>query len=134
MVSRLLKTLIFPFGIHYQAPADNIALAVCDGMTTQGVMRERMSHLCYLGESEDDPTGSMERAYLAMVEGDEIFKAITKAQKNGEIDRGMSLDKTVALAKEKDIITFEQADKLMAAEKLRLNAINVDSFTKDDFK
>jgi alkylation response protein AidB-like acyl-CoA dehydrogenase len=133
VVARLIKTLVFPFGIHYELPADDVAIEVCKSMTTNGVMRERLSHLCYLGEGEDDPTGSMERAFIAMTEGDELFKPILAAQKSGVLDKGLSLQDTLASALDKSIITQEQADKLMAAEKLRWQAINVDSFTKEEF-
>ena len=134
IVARILKTLIFPLGIHYQPPTDTHAQQICEAMTTPGVFRDRLTHLCYLGESEDDPTGSMERAFIAMFEGDKIFKNIVKAQRAGQLESGLPLAQTVKQACEKAIIDEQQAEQLLAAEKLRWDAINVDSFTPEEFK
>jgi acyl-CoA dehydrogenase len=130
IVARMLKIIIFPFGIHFQKANDNTAIEVCKGMLKPGIMRERLSHLCYMGEAEDDATGSMERAYEAMVKGDVIFAQITKAQKAGDLPRKLPLIETVALALDKGVITQQQSEELLAAEKLRWEAINVDSFHK----
>lgn len=127
-VARLLKTLIFPFGIHYQQPSDDISIEVCKSMIKPGVMRERLSHLCYMGEEDDDPTGSMEKAYAAMVEGDVVYAKVMKAQKEGTIARGLPLAETVAIAVEKNILCDDEKAQLLAADKLRWDAINVDSF------
>ena len=134
IVARILKTLIFPLGIHYQPPTDTHAQQICEAMTTPGVFRDRLTHLCYLGEGEDDPTGSMERAFIAMFEGDKIFKNIVKAQRAGQLESRLPLAQTVKQACEKAIIDEQQAEQLLAAEKLRWDAINVDSFTPEEFK
>ncbi len=127
-VARLLKTLIFPFGIHYQLPSDEVSIAVCQGMMKPGVMRERLSNLCYLGSAEDDPTGSMEKAYNAMVAGDVVFAKVIKAQKQGTVARGLSLTETLEQAVKQNVLSEDEKAQLMAADELRLGAINVDSF------
>lgn len=127
-VARLLKTLTFPFGIHYQRPSDAVSVEVCEGMLKPGIMRERLSHLCYLGEAADDPTGSMESAFNAMVEGDAIYAKVIDAQKQGIIARGMSLFDTIDAAVEKQVLNEDEKAQLLAADKLRLEGINVDSF------
>ena len=128
IVARVLKTLIFPLGNHFRMAEDSLSQAVCKSMLKPGVMRDRLSHLCYLGEAEDDATGSMERAYLAMVEGDVIYRKITVAQKAGEMDKTLSFEQTVAQALEKTLISQAESETLLNAEKLRWDAINVDSF------
>ncbi|MFT4929888.1 MAG: acyl-CoA dehydrogenase, partial [Phenylobacterium sp.] len=132
VVARLLKTLIFPLGIHYQQPQDDMVQQVCKGMLRPGVMRERLSYLCYLGEAEDDATGLMERAYLAMVEGDAIYAQIITAQKAGVMESKrvpeQTLEQTIEQALDKGVISQVESEQLLAAEKLRWAAINVDSF------
>ncbi|WP_199611515.1 acyl-CoA dehydrogenase [Flocculibacter collagenilyticus] len=134
VVANLLKVMIFPFGINYKMPKDDLSIAMCDSMTTPGVMRDRLTHLCYVGESEDDLTGHMEHAFIAMSEADDIFRKITKAQKAGEMKRKLPLKDAISIAKEKGIITEDEATQLKHAEKLRWEAINVDSFAPDVFK
>jgi alkylation response protein AidB-like acyl-CoA dehydrogenase len=128
VVARLLKTLIFPFGIHYQMPSDNTSIDVCQSMITPGVMRERLSHLCYLGKGADDPTGLMENAFQAMVKGDKLYKPVFKALKAGELTQGQPLKATLAQAVEKNILSPEDRDTLLVTDQLRWEAINVDSF------
>ena len=131
-VARLLKTIIFPLGIHYKAPGDEVAQQVCISMLKPGVMRDRLTHLCYLGESDDDPTGSMEKAYLAMVEGDKLYKPVYKALRAGELDKDQTLSETLSQAVKKSVISEEVRDRLLEIEKLRWEAINVDSFKKGE--
>lgn len=69
-----------------------------------------------------------------MYEGDKIYKRIVKAQKAGNIKRGLPLEQTLKLACEQNIINDAQAEQLLAADKLRWEAINVDSFTPEEFK
>lgn len=131
IVARLLKTIVFPYGIHYKMPEDSTAQAICEAMSQPGVFRDRLTHLCYIGEGENDTTGHMERAFLAMVEADATFKKITRAQKEGKVPRKLPIDETINLAHEAKVISDTEAEQLRRADKLRWEAINVDSFSKE---
>ena len=132
-VAKLLKVLIFPFGINYKMPKDDTAIAICSAMTQPGVMRDRLSFLCYVGEEDEDLTGHMEKAFVAMTEGDTIFRKIMLAQKKGEMDAKLPLYEAIEQACDKAIITSDEAEQLKQADRLRWQAINVDSFTKEGF-
>ncbi len=51
------------------------------------VIRDRLTHLCYLGTDKHDPTGSMEQAFLAVHQAQPLMKKIYAAQKEGKIAR-----------------------------------------------
>ena len=127
-VAGLLRTLVFPFGIGYKMPADDIAIQICEAMSKPGVVRDRLTHLCYIGADENDATGLMESAFIAMYEAQPLMKKIYQAQRNGQLPRKQPLEHTIVQAQDAGIITAEEAQQLNKMNELRFSAISVDSF------
>ncbi len=126
-VAIVLKRVIFPFGNQFQMPADDITQSVSDSLMKPGVMRERLTHLCYVGEG-DEPVAIMENAFIAMCDVLPIEKKIQTAQKDKVIPRKLGFAVTVEKALEASVITEHEAEQLRRAEKLRIEAMAVDSF------
>ncbi|PSV29028.1 MULTISPECIES: acyl-CoA dehydrogenase [unclassified Photobacterium] len=133
-VGRLLRTINFPLGIHYHAPSDVIAIDIAEALMTPGVHRERLTHLCYVGNKEDDPVAIMERAFLAMHEIKPLERKLMKATRRGEIPRKASLTNKLQVALDVGIITEAEKKKIENAEQLRQKAVQVDHFCADHFK
>uniref|UniRef100_UPI0037C6ED15 acyl-CoA dehydrogenase domain-containing protein n=1 Tax=Rheinheimera sp. TaxID=1869214 RepID=UPI0037C6ED15 len=127
-VAGLLRTLVFPFGIGYKMPADDIAVQICDAMSKPGVVRDRLTHLCYIGEGENDATGLMEGAFVSMYEAQPLMKKIYQAQRSGQLPRKQPLEHTIVQAQDAGIISAEEAQQLNRMNELRFSAISVDSF------
>ncbi|WNO60668.1 acyl-CoA dehydrogenase [Rheinheimera sp. MMS21-TC3] len=127
-VARLLKTLIFPFGIGYKMPKDQVAVDICNALAKPGVLRDRLTHLCYIGESEQDATGLMERAFIAMYQAQPLMKKISQAQREGTLERKLPLAQTIEQALVANIVTAKEAEQLQKMNLLRFDAISVDSF------
>ena len=100
VVARVLKTLVFPFGIGYKLPNDDVAIQICEALSKPGVVRDRLTHLCYIGADENDATGLMESAFVAMHAAQPLMKKIYQAQREGKLARKLPLLQTIALAKE----------------------------------
>ncbi|WP_348732400.1 acyl-CoA dehydrogenase [Rheinheimera texasensis] len=128
LVGKLLKGLVFPFGINYQLPDDEMAMQISDALLKPSVIRDRLTHLCYLGEGENDPTGSMEQAFLAVHAAQPLMKKIFQAQKDGKIARKLPLDVTINKAAELGVLSADEVAQLEQMNKLRFAAISVDSF------
>ncbi|WP_031565125.1 acyl-CoA dehydrogenase [Rheinheimera texasensis] len=128
LVGKMLKGLVFPFGINYQLPDDEMAMQISDALLKPSVIRDRLTHLCYLGEGENDPTGSMEQAFLAVHAAQPLMKKIFQAQKDGKIARKLPLDVTISKAAEAGVLSAEEVAQLEQMNKLRFAAISVDSF------
>jgi hypothetical protein len=128
LVGKLLKGLVFPFGINYQLPDDEMAMQISDALLKPSVIRDRLTHLCYLGEGENDPTGSMEQAFLAVHAAQPLMKKIFQAQKDGKIARKLPLDVTINKAAEVGVLSDDEVAQLEQMNKLRFAAISVDSF------
>ncbi|WP_445766362.1 acyl-CoA dehydrogenase [Rheinheimera sp.] len=128
VVARVLKTLVFPFGIGYKLPNDEVAIQICEALSKPGVVRDRLTHLCYIGADENDATGLMESAFVAMHNAQPLMKKIYQAQREGKLARKLPLLQTIELAQEAEVITAAEAEQLIKMNTLRFSAISVDSF------
>jgi hypothetical protein len=127
-VGRILKTLVFPFGIGYKMPSDDISMQISDALLQPSVVRDRLTHLCYLGEGDDDPTGSMEQAFLALHAAQPLMKKMALAQKEGRLPRKLPMDQLISRAFAAQVITADEQQQLERMNTLRFSAISVDSF------
>ncbi|USD42174.1 acyl-CoA dehydrogenase [Vibrio sp. SCSIO 43135] len=130
-VGRLLKVLIFPLGNHFAKPSDDLSVKLAESLMTPGAHRDRLTHLCYVGKDEDDSVGLMEQAFLAMYGIKSIERKMFKAAKEGKVARKGPLTDRLQQALDADVISQEEVDKVLAADKLRYKAIQVDHFSHD---
>ncbi|GAA5214582.1 acyl-CoA dehydrogenase [Corallincola platygyrae] len=130
ILAATLKRIIFPWGIRYKAPKDDTAQKICSSMLVPGVLRERLSHLCYIGEGENDPTGLMESAFVAMYEAQALEKRLAKAQATGRLPKRIPFADLIEKGLEAEVISESEAAQLRKAERLRYHAIQVDSFSE----
>ncbi|MEZ9900600.1 acyl-CoA dehydrogenase [Vibrio breoganii] len=126
-----MKALVFPIGNHFQPPSDAVTLKVAQLLMEQGEHRERLTKLCYVSDKEDDAVGIMERAFDAMLSVAPIEKKVTKAIRDGRIDKKQPLQQKLSVAKELGILSQEEVNKVLEADKLRYRAIQVDHFSHD---
>jgi hypothetical protein len=131
MVGRLLKLLVFPIGNHFEKPSDDLAVRLAESVMTPGACRDRLTHLCYIGDSEDDSVGLMEKAFLAMYDIKSLERKINKAVKAGTVVRKAPLADKLAQALAADVLTQDEVDQIVAADRLRYKAIQVDDFSHD---
>ncbi|WP_217515470.1 acyl-CoA dehydrogenase [Vibrio metschnikovii] len=130
-VGGLLKGLIFPLGNHYQAPSDTLTVKIAESLMTPGAHRDRLTHLCYIGKDEDDSVGLMESAFLAMYSVKGLERQMNKAVKEGKVARKGPLTERLAQAKAAGVLTDNEVEAILAADKLRSKAIQVDYFSHD---
>ena len=130
-VGRLLKGLIFPLGNHYQKPSDNLTVKLAESLMTPGAHRDRLTHLCYIGSDENDSVGLMENAFLAMYGVKSLERKLMRAAKEGKVARKGLLKDRLAQALEANVLTQEEVDQIVEADKLRYKAIQVDHFSHD---
>lgn len=133
-VGLTLRLLTFPIGIHYSAPKDEISIRVAALLMTPSVHRDRLTHLCYVGDKEDDPVAIMERAFLALHEIKPLERKLMQATLNGEIPRKALLTEKLQLALDAGVVTEDEAKRIENAEQLRQKAIQVDHFCANHFK
>ncbi|MGC9423076.1 acyl-CoA dehydrogenase [Vibrio sp.] len=131
VVGMAMKGLLFPLGNHYQAPSDDLTVKIAASLMTPGAHRDRLTHLCYVGQDENDSVGLMEKAFLAMYSVKGLERQMNKAVKEGKVARKGPLMERLAQAKAAGVLTEDEADAILAADKLRYKAIQVDHFSHD---
>ena len=76
--------------------------------------------------------GKLNHTYKQLIQSEQAFKKIRRAVKKRQLPKKavtFVLDDAVNL----NIITSQEADQIRAAEKARLDAIQVDAFTNDEY-
>ncbi|GAB2663912.1 acyl-CoA dehydrogenase [Vibrio panuliri] len=130
-VGRLLKGLVFPLGNHFKKPSDELSVKLAESLMTPGAHRDRLTHLCYIGDKADDSVGLMENAFLAMYSVQGIERKLYRAAKEGKVARKGVLTERLAQAKAAGVLTEQEIEQVLAADKLRYQAIQVDHFSHD---
>ncbi|MBV2127535.1 acyl-CoA dehydrogenase [Arsukibacterium indicum] len=128
IVARIIRTLVFPFGIGYKMPEDDIAIDICTALAKPGVIRDRLTHLCFIGQGEDDATGLMESAFIAMHKAQPLLKKIYQAQRDGKVGRKLPMAETIEQALAQQVVSDTEAAQLTEMNRLRFKSISVDSF------
>lgn len=127
----LFKFMLFPWGMSYRPVSDDSARAVAQTLTRPSVERERLTHLCFVGESEQDPTGLVERAFMALHGCRTLVNKLKQIAKLEESPKGVAWPELLTWAIEQELLSEEEGEQLVAAEKLREQALAVDEFEKD---
>jgi acyl-CoA dehydrogenase len=113
-------------------PKDSDIHKISSILQTPGEHRDRLTDGIYIPLSPERPLGRMDRAMLASFKAEGILSSIKKAVKAGELPRG-AIEGQLKVALEKGLITEEQASLVRHAEELRNDAVQVDSFTLEEY-
>lgn len=127
-VAAVLKRVVFPWGNPYKLVDDGVSHRICETMMTPGAMRERLSHLCVLTGGKEDPVSLIEDAFQAMYKVQPLERKIAKGQKAGLLPRKVALEEIAEQALAHELLTEDEVAQLLAADKLRYKAIQVDHF------
>ncbi|MFH0256600.1 acyl-CoA dehydrogenase [Vibrio rumoiensis] len=131
IAGNLLKLLVFPFGNRFKAPSDKQKTKVAESLMTPGAHRDRLTHLCYIGEDENDNVGLIERAFIAMYGVKHLERKMMKAVKDGKLAKAGPLNERLQAAVEQKILTQDEAEQVLKADEIRYRSIQVDHFSHD---
>jgi len=126
-----LKLIIFPLGARYKKPNDNTDHQLVQAMLSQNELRERLTQHIYIGDSSQ-PIGRLEHAFSQIAASARIANKIKLATKQGLLTGHDDVSILIDSALEQAIITEQEASQYREAEALRLDAIQVDSYTQQN--
>ena len=129
-VAWLMRLLVFPLGNHFNAPDDKLAIKVCQGMLKPGPARDRLTFLCPNFDGDEGGMAQVEQAFVALHACDGLSKKIKRAQKEGQLAKKLAPALLYQQALEADIISENEFEQLIDADKLRQVAIAVDDFER----
>ncbi len=132
-LARTLRFIIFPYGRSYRPPSDHLNNRLAQHMMESSKLRDRLTHLCYIGKHSTDPLWRMEHAF------DLALAAMPLQQKCQTAIKTQLLTKTTVMsdlyhqAQQQGLLTAADVTLLLQAETARLDAMRVDDFAPDAF-
>ena len=126
-----IRHIILPFGKRSKFPKDSIGFAVATEMQKPSPLRDFFSEDMYLEPNALNPAGLVCGHLQEMIDVEPLLKIFQRAVKNGDI-HAYTFEDGIKEAVEKNILTEDEKNKILAAQLIR-NACNaVDDFAPDD--
>ena len=129
----VLRALIFPAGKPYAPPSDRLIKNAAQVLLKDSATRDRLTRGVYINSRQNDPTGRIERAFLAVIEAEPVEKKIQQARREGNFS-DEKRSKMIDQALSQKIISDAEARLILAADEARAEAISVDEFTPESLK
>jgi acyl-CoA dehydrogenase len=127
----VMRLVAFPFGAFGMSePHDKLDHQLAKSMTMNNAYRDDLKKAVHLGTDEKDAVDSMERAFQALVEATPVYRKIRGANRM----KSGNVNETLAAQHEQGVITKDEMNMLLAVERARWDAIQVDEFTFDSMK
>jgi acyl-CoA dehydrogenase len=113
-------------------PSDSLGARVAAVLRRSGEQRERLTSGVFVPADPEQPLGRLERAFALLAEAAPIRDRIAKASRAGQLPAGPPeslLDAALAAG----LIRDDEAEKVREAAAAREDAIQVDSFSLDEY-
>ena len=117
-------------------PKDALSQQIAQQMQ-QPDARETLTSGIYIPQDPQQALGRLERAYRLTQQAQPVFKQLKAAVKSGQLPAELMKQSTEALIEaglRSGLIDGEQSDLAYAAQQARLDAIQVDSFTLEEYQ
>jgi acyl-CoA dehydrogenase len=127
-VGRILRFMVFPFGVPYCGPSDKAVSAVAKLLLSESASRDRLVAGVFVS-GRDDASGRVHNAFHLVLQAAPAEQAIKNALKESvNIENYEGL---VKRATESGVITEEQATMVRLAQQASAKVIAVDEFPRD---
>lgn len=113
-------------------PSDHQAQQIAEALQTPDARRERLLDGLYLPKRADDAVRRFEDAFRLCHEADQLLAKVRAAILDGRVSKGRPAAR-VPEAVERGVLTAEEAARITAAEAAREDAIQVDSFSAEEY-
>lgn len=127
----LMRAVVFPLGMRYRIPSDELGHRVATVILASSDARERLTDGIYLPEAEGEQLARLDDALIKVIAAEPVEHKLRKLTKQGEIDAG-GKERQAEQALEKGLITADEADSVKAAVEARWQVIQVDDFSHED--
>ncbi len=114
-------------------PSDVLGSQLAHQLQTPGADRDRLTANIYVPSHPDETLGRLEQAMRLSMQAEGILKTIKAASKSGQLAPGKP-ERLVDAAVIAGVISPEEANQVQEAERLRLEAIQVDAFTLEEYQ
>jgi alkylation response protein AidB-like acyl-CoA dehydrogenase len=130
-VAGCLRAVIFPCGQAYRLPSDKLESKLVATMMQPSALRERLTANVFVKNSADDCLGRIAAAFVAANETQTIQATIKQAIREKKLRYYEDNQQQCEAAQAANIISKADAEKLVNAERLIHDAMEVDAFAPD---
>lgn len=130
-VAFLLEMVIFPYGRNFKKPTDKLAQDVAQLIFSPTASRTRLAAGAYITPVKENVLTLVEDAFTKTIAAEPIEKILRTAAKDEKIDGNTTAELAEAALAIK-IISQEQCNLVIAAEKARHLVIAVDDFSTEE--
>jgi acyl-CoA dehydrogenase len=113
-------------------PSDDLGSTLARILQKPGEQRDRLTSGIFIPEDKNEALGRLEHAFKLINDVQPISKKLLLSIKKGVLSKSQP-EVLFKEAVNKGVLTQEEADTLLNAEKVRRDAIQVDSFSLDDY-
>tara|TARA_R110000868_G_scaffold190862_1_gene434876 strand:+ start:178621 stop:181041 length:2421 start_codon:yes stop_codon:yes gene_type:complete len=132
-VGNLLKFTCFPYGKKFHKPTDKQMFAVARSIADETTeMRELISEGIYIPKPTKEGLGALEATYHKTLQAEPVRRKLNNARKKGMLAKGSVLD-MAKKAKDAKIISADEFKIIQSAEKAKLDVIQVNDFTPEEY-
>jgi len=130
LLGGVMRLVAFPFGARHAYPSDKLDHDLTKVMTQNNAYRDSLKASLYLSGDPTQPVDRMEEAFQAFVDAAPLYRKLdgAKRMKSGNVKE--KLAEQLAQGK----ITEDEMKSILAVERARWDAIQVDEFTLDSMK
>ncbi|MCK5727449.1 MAG: acyl-CoA dehydrogenase [Thiotrichaceae bacterium] len=129
-LAKIIRGIMFPFGKPFQPPSDDLIAKVAKLALEPSATRDRLTDGIYVSFDPKDKVGRIEYAMLKTIEAADAEKKLHKLAKSGQI-KGLTQSVLTYSAREKNLITEEEATLLLNSWEAMRHAIQVDDFAAE---
>ncbi|HUW26014.1 MAG TPA: acyl-CoA dehydrogenase [Gallionella sp.] len=133
LVRGLLGVLTFPLGMRLSPPADHLDHQIATLLMQPGAARDRLTAGIYLPDDEQDALGALEAALASTLACEPLQAELEEARQAGRLVAPDELPR-ITEARDKGLISTEQALQLERDYALHCKAIRVDDFTAEELR
>ena len=126
----LMRALVFPLGQCRRPPSDELGHQVASLLMKPGAARDRLTEGMFVPTDEADAMGALEASLASTLVCEPLQAELEKARKEGKLKSRDEMQ-MVAEARDKNLITAEQATQLERDYALRRQVIMVDDFAPE---
>jgi alkylation response protein AidB-like acyl-CoA dehydrogenase len=130
-LGKVFRGIIFPWGVAYRKPNDNLTHTIVSMMIKPSVLRDRLTKYCFVSKNNNDSMRCIENALLQIEQVDPIWKKFQVALRHGTVANLGSLDERLQAALKKSVLTEEEIKTFYEYNQLYQEVIRVNAFTFD---
>jgi acyl-CoA dehydrogenase len=129
----VLRWLIFPLGRRLAPPSDELGHQISQLLMQPGEARDRLTKGMYLPDNENEPIGALEAALISTLACEPVQARVDEAHKAGQLKEMEELLR-ISEARDKGVITIDEALLLERDYALRRTVIMVDDFAPEELR